>query len=111
MDKLNKARRLWLALVIIALVSIFLGTPLLALAALKGYYVVAGILVVIVSHGFYGFPFYLRAFRRTRIMRVYLSLLNEGVSDGSIIEEHTRLTEAARAEYLERMIKKGYYNK
>ena len=102
---------LWRVLTVVALVSIVVGTPLLAFFALRGLYVPMVLFILIVAHGFYGFPFYFRASRRARIMLALLGLLNDGVTDSEEISELTQLNASGQAKYLSLLTKKGYLTK
>ncbi len=111
MDRLSKALILWRVLTVVSLVSIVVGTPLLAFFALRGLYLPMVLFILIVAHGFYGFPYYFRASRRARIMLALLGLLNDGVTDTAAISESTRLSAAGQAKYLSLLTKKGYLTK
>ena len=109
MKKAQNRKRLWLALGIFSLVSIIVGTPLLAFTALKGIYIPMGILIVVVGHGFWGAPFYfLGLYRTKKRIGIVLAVTEENILGVTALSDLTRLKEKELVKYLKKMIAGNY---
>ena len=105
MIRLEKRRRLWLALSIFSAVSAIAGTAALALTALRGMFLLAGMLTAVACHGFYGTVFYYRAYRHTVAMIGCLSSYESGRRTYADIAADASLTPIG-AEYFINKIRK-----
>ncbi len=95
-------------MIFVSLISIVVGTPLMAILALKAKYVLLCIMIPIVGHGYYGFGFYLIAYRHNKTFIRLTELLNEGVSCVDELGERARLKEHGINYFLSKMERKGY---
>ena len=107
MDKLRKRTLIYLILGIFSAVSAVGGTAALALSALKGYYILCAVLVLVAGHGFYGTVFYFRAYRAYRAMQSCLVAYDSGARASEDIAAQTGLTVLGAEKFMERIFSLG----
>ena len=83
------------------------GTAALALSALKGYYVLCAVLVLVSGHGFYGTVFYFRAYRAYRAMQSCLAAYTRGARKSEDIAAQAGVTVLGAEKFMERIISLG----
>ena len=105
---MNRRKNISFAMIFVSLVCIVLGTPILAMFALNARYVLMCIMIPIVAHGFYGFPFYLVSYRNNKMFIRLDALINSGISDADTLREEAGLTKKGLDYFLSKMEKKGY---
>ena len=108
MKDLVLKKKIWLALGIFSILSAVAGTPLLAWFAVSGWYFLTAVFVLLVAHGFYGIPFYFRAFARCGSYITVLDKYLLGITDASLISDDTSLTPQTVKLSLAYLKKKGY---
>lgn len=97
-----------LVLFFVSLVSAAAGTPLMAVLALKGRYLLLGIMIPIVGHGYYGIPLYLMAYRHNKVFITLAGLIAEGITEKDELCDKARLSDVGIDYFLSKMEKKGY---
>ena len=107
MDKLRKRSLIYLILGIFSAVSAVGGTAALALSALKGYYLICALLVLVAGHGFYGTVFYFRAYRAYRAMQSCLIAYNGGARASEDIASQTGLTVLGAEKFMQKLVLLG----
>ena len=107
MDKLRKRSLIYLILGIFSAVSAVGGTAALALSALKGYYLICALLVLVAGHGFYGTVFYFRAYRAYRAMQSCLIAYNGGARRGEDIAAQAGVTVLGAEGFMKRIVSLG----
>ena len=109
MEKLVKRAQIWFVLGVLSVFSAVAGTPLFALAMLKGWYVAAVPIGILTAHGFYGIPLYFSANYRARVdiscIKAVVSLGGATVTD---IASATGLTDKAAESRAHKCVSRGY---
>ena len=107
MDKLRKRSLIYLILGIFSAVSAVGGTAALALSALKGYYLICALLVLVAGHGFYGTVFYFRAYRAYRAMQSCLIAYNGGARRVEDIAAQAGVTVLGAEKFMQKLVLLG----
>lgn len=109
MEKVLKAKKIWL---IAAIASASLGALSvvgIVIFALKLLYVPLGLSIAFVAHAFYGCPFYLIAFGNARLCeRTVTAVSDKGVFDIDLISEDIKAKPNFTKKIVEKCINKGY---
>lgn len=109
MNKALAMKRVWLLLGVFSAVSAAIGTPLMALCALKLEYVPLVLLALFVGHGIWGVTFYFIAYSRERAtIRILPHLYGAGNISYATLGSLVGMTEEGARRITERALKKGY---
>ena len=109
MEKAKRMKLLWLCLAIFSSVSIAVGTPLLAYAALKGKYLLMSLLIAFVAHGFFTVaPYFIQLARERATLKLLPLVSKEGSISYRELASKCGLTAEGARLLTERAFKKGY---
>ena len=108
MDKLIKAKRIWLILAISSAAVCVLGTLLALLFASKIMYVPMGIFLALAIFAFWGVPLCFFAYNNRKWAHRLLSVTESGVSDPLALAETLGVAPRFVDKVVKFSIKKGY---
>jgi hypothetical protein len=104
----KKAKRLWLIILLLTLITSLISVPLCAISALKLKYVLTGITATVILHGCYGIGFYFLAYARAKAAHKCIIAIENGANSVLAISEHTGYTEKTVRQSIIKAQKKGY---
>ena len=108
MEKLLRAKRLWLFWAVGSVVLGGISIAGIIFFILKLWYVPMAVCILITAHGFYGCPFYFIEYSNIKRCELILNAIDVGDRDLSVIAEKAMVREDFAKVLIEKAVKKGY---
>lgn len=106
---LSKQKSIWLWVALLTSISMVASIPAIILFAINERFLLMGISIALLAHGFYGSVFYWVAFsKRCSYIRIVKLIINEGMLTVSILCMQTGKREQEVISILRESIVKGY---
>ena len=109
MEKLIKQKRIWFWVALLTCVFAVVSIPVIVLSAINKLFLLMGISIALVVHGFYGSIFYWLAYaKRSTLIRIVKLITNEGLLTAHLISMQTGKREVEVVGIMRECVIKGY---